>query len=285
MDSFFGPGFDSPRLHQRNFFKLLTIIIKYYSEQLKEVRKTNQRKYHFIYKTTCCITGSFYIGMHSTDNLNDGYLGGGIVIEHSLKKYGRKNHKREILEYLSDRISLDAREREIVNSDLLKNPLCLNLVEGGNGGFSLSDEHIKKFSDAGHKGFRKKLDNDSSFKQKFIDLGYILNETIDKKGTRKIPDTKGIFHTEEAKKKIGTANSIKQSGENNSQFGRYWIYRGDEVLRIESVELEKYLSLGWSRGKKETMREERFWIYKNEQRKRVSSKYLEEFLMNGWIRK
>jgi hypothetical protein len=34
-----------------------------------------KKKYHFIYKTTCLITNKYYIGMHSTDDLEDGYVG------------------------------------------------------------------------------------------------------------------------------------------------------------------------------------------------------------------
>ena len=64
------------------------------------------KKYYFIYKTTCIISNRFYIGMHSTNNLEDGYLGSGIFLNNSIKKYGRQNHKIEILEYLDDMISL-----------------------------------------------------------------------------------------------------------------------------------------------------------------------------------
>ena len=36
-----------------------------------------EKQYHFIYKTTNIITERYYYGMHSTDNLEDGYLGSG----------------------------------------------------------------------------------------------------------------------------------------------------------------------------------------------------------------
>jgi len=36
---------------------------------------TNPKKYHFIYKTTNLLNGKYYYGMHSTDNLEDGYVG------------------------------------------------------------------------------------------------------------------------------------------------------------------------------------------------------------------
>ena len=68
------------------------------------------RKYHYIYKTTCIITNRFYIGMHSTDNLQDGYIGSGKRLYYSIKKYGKENHTCEILEFLPDRLSLKNRE-------------------------------------------------------------------------------------------------------------------------------------------------------------------------------
>ena len=46
------------------------------------------RKYNYVYITTNKINGKFYIGKHSTDNLNDKYLGSGILICKAEKKYG-----------------------------------------------------------------------------------------------------------------------------------------------------------------------------------------------------
>ena len=84
-------------------------------------------KYHFIYKTVCIITNKYYIGMHSTPNLNDGYIGSGKIIKSSILKYGKSLHSFEILEFVDTLESLVLREKEIVNKDLLKDPLCMNL--------------------------------------------------------------------------------------------------------------------------------------------------------------
>ncbi len=90
---------------------------------------------HFIYKTTCTVTKKYYVGKHSARKLEDGYLGSGTVIKASCKKYGRENHTREILEYYSSKKNLSAREKEIVNEEMLKDPLCMNIKPGGDGGW------------------------------------------------------------------------------------------------------------------------------------------------------
>jgi len=109
-----------------------------------------QKKYHFIYKTTCTITNRFYIGMHSTDNVSDGYVGSGKRLWYSISKHGKENHICEILEYLPDRKTLSEREKEIVNLILIKDPLCMNLALGGEipcsiGFVNVIDENGNKF--------------------------------------------------------------------------------------------------------------------------------------------
>jgi len=94
-------------------------------------RQAARRKYHFIYKTTCIITGRWYIGMHSTDDLGDGYLGSGKQLWNSIQKHGKKAHICEVLEFCENRILLRERERMIVSSDVVCHEDCMNLVEGG----------------------------------------------------------------------------------------------------------------------------------------------------------
>jgi hypothetical protein len=50
---------------------------------------------HYIYKTTNLITKEYYIGKHSSQNIeNDNYLGSGLLLTRSIKKHGRENFKR-----------------------------------------------------------------------------------------------------------------------------------------------------------------------------------------------
>lgn len=69
--------------------------------------------------------------MHSTDNLNDTYLGSGHRLRPSIRKYGRSNHVRVIIEMCCDRQTLIGRETELVTESMLCDPMCLNLSIGG----------------------------------------------------------------------------------------------------------------------------------------------------------
>ena len=120
------------------------------------MERSTRRKCHYIYRTTCIITNRFYIGMHSTDNLEDGYIGSGKRLWHSINKHGKDNHVCEILEFLPDRSSLKAREKEIVNKELINEELCMNLQIGGEGGF-ISHEHMMKANKNSRISFAKKL--------------------------------------------------------------------------------------------------------------------------------
>ena len=81
--------------------------------------------------------------MHSTSNLEDGYIGSGKKLWYSIKKYSKENFKCEILEHYPDRISLKNREKELINESLLNDPKCLNLVYGGGG---WNNEEGKKYN-------------------------------------------------------------------------------------------------------------------------------------------
>jgi hypothetical protein len=114
-----------------------------------------KKKYHFIYKTTNLKNKKFYIGMHSTTDLNDGYIGSGTKLKKSIEVYGIKCFKFEILEFLPDRDSLKKRERELVNEDTLNDKMCMNLKLGGDSGF-VNEEHKNKFITAGKEALIKK---------------------------------------------------------------------------------------------------------------------------------
>ena len=198
-----------------------------------------QYTYHYIYKTTCLVNNTFYIGMHSTFNLEDGYLGSGKRLWYSIKKYGKENHKKEILEHCKNRIELKKKEKEIINEQFLKNPMCMNIKTGGEGGNS-----SEKF-----KGYRKKLETNPIFKQKMKEKNSLILKNAHINGKIKYDTFTGKHHTIETKRKIGLANSISQKGEKNSQFGTQWI-SNLKLKQIKKIKKNEPIPVGWVKGRK-----------------------------------
>ena len=221
-----------------------------------------QKKYHFIYKTTNLLNEKFYVGMHSTDNLEDGYVGSGKRLRYSINKHGLKNHKFEILEFLPSREELKKREAEVVNEELLNDPLCMNLKFGGEGGWDhVNSNHefligqAKLMTDA----FIHKM-KEQEFAETFSNtMSKVVNDPFTQ---RKIKEGRtangknynqckiGTTHTEETKSKIGMKNSKLQAGNNNSQFGTCWIKLGEDSKKVKKEDLQFWLDEGWQIGRK-----------------------------------
>lgn len=207
-------------------------------------------KYHYIYKTICNITGKYYIGMHSCSNLEDGYMGSGVKIRRSLNRHGIENHTKEILEFLDDRESLKKRESEIVNENMIQDPLCMNLQLGGGGGFS-SDEHreknLKSWQLAGQAKLKECYIDDEWHNKISLKIKELWKSEDYRSKILPNIDWTGRSHSEETKNKIGKSNSIKQKGENNSQSGTCWITNGTENKKIKK---DEQIPEGWKLGRK-----------------------------------
>ena len=88
-------------------------------------------KYHYFYKIINLINNHFYYGIHSTNNLDDGYMGSGSRLHHAYKKYGIENFKKEILKYFDTREELAQYEADVVTEELVLDENCYNISCGG----------------------------------------------------------------------------------------------------------------------------------------------------------
>lgn len=89
------------------------------------------QKYHYFYKITNTINNHFYYGIHSTNDLNDGYMGSGSRLKIAIKKYGIENFSKEIIKFFNNREELAKYEAEIVTESLVYDPNCYNMIVGG----------------------------------------------------------------------------------------------------------------------------------------------------------
>lgn len=221
----------------------------------QKCKMVNNKKFHYIYKTVNLLTGQFYIGMHSTNNLNDGYMGSGVNLMKSMKHYGKENFKTEILEFLDDRDKLSRREKEIVCEALLDDPKCLNLATGGYGGWSNNPNSISILKDPEVRARAARRATETKKIRR-------LNETYSTNYNRKISEGRrryikqfghtwvGRHHSEETKKLMSESNIGKHTKEKNSQFGTCWINNGVVNKKIKREDLEIFISDGWVKGRK-----------------------------------
>jgi hypothetical protein len=168
-------------------------------------------RYHFVYKTVNKINGNYYIGKHSTMNLDDGYLGSGLLLSQAVKKYGAENFEREIVFFFDEEDHAYEFERTYV-AEHLDNSKCYNIVAGGRGWDSASAKRASDFAQAAIAlNGRKPVD-----KEILIEAG--------KKGSAICKELGiGMFGWSDE-------DRSKWSSENNEN--RKWITNGSQDFRI-----------------------------------------------------
>ena len=103
------------------------------------MKNTEIKYYRYIYKIKCLSDNKewknkYYIGQHSTNNMDDGYAGSGVKINEYYKKFGKiegVTYEKIILkDNIKTETDLDKYERQYIEKELGKKK-CLNISEGG----------------------------------------------------------------------------------------------------------------------------------------------------------
>lgn len=102
-----------------------------------------QKKYNYFYKITNIKNGFYYYGIHSTDNLDDGYMGSGRRLKRAVKIFGKENFVKEILRFFDSREEASAYEEDTVNESCVNDTSCYNLKRGGDYGLCLGTILVK----------------------------------------------------------------------------------------------------------------------------------------------
>lgn len=190
-------------------------------------------KYHYFYKITNLINDKYYYGIHSTNDLNDGYMGSGKALKAAIKKYGVKNFRKDILKFFSSLEELSEFEKFIVNEDLVNDSNCYNLVKGG---YFLTDKDLLKLKSSlqglqsGEKNSAygtcwitkdgKSMRIHKHELDKYIQNGWIKGRTV-----------------------IPTSKMIKANSD------RVWITKDGQSKFIYKNQLNEYLINGWIKGR------------------------------------
>lgn len=125
--------------HEKSCIKNENRIKSHYNYKRKDKRNG------YIYKTTNLITNKIYVGKRAeTVEKSKNYMGSGIWLKNSIKKYGKQNFIKEILEIVENG-DLNERERfwiEKLNSN--DSNIGYNLTDGGDGGPLFKGKHHTK---------------------------------------------------------------------------------------------------------------------------------------------
>lgn len=209
-----------------------------------------------IYKITNTINNKIYIGVHKTEDINDGYMGSGVYLKRAQEKYGIENFIKEILAVFDNPEDMFEMESILVNEEFVKREDTYNLKVGGFGGFDHlndgSEEHINRCQKGGTA--RAVAFHIERYANPDLDSKWRESISQSCKGRKHSEETKqkisqsslGRKHSIDSKRKIGEANSKHQKGKGNSQYGTMWITNGVENKKIKK---EEPIPEGWRKGR------------------------------------
>ena len=217
--------------------------------------------YYLIYKITNTVNNKIYIGKHQTDNKDDDYMGSGKILKRAIEKYGVDKFKKEILFECGSLEEMNEKEADIVDEEFVARLDTYNVKLGGQGGFDYINE---KTNWNGFKYINENGLNNKSNQHLIVSERIKDDDEYAKEFSLKISNSLKLYykhnpnpflgkkHTEESKKKISKANSIRQRGENNSNYGKCWIYNEElkENKTIKKEDLNTWLEKGWRKGRK-----------------------------------
>lgn len=197
------------------------------------MRELCNKEFNFVYKTTNNINGRYYVGVHTTDDLNDRYLGSGHALKRAIKKYGRKSFTREIVEMCESAEQAYELEALIVDEEWVDNPKTYNLRTGGYEG-----QHFRWDEE-----MRTRISQLRSYKgEKNPNYGQGWRQSGNRNGRHR-DNYKGDM--QEVGKNISSAlkaSKLNKKG-NNPASKEYHLFRDGKIINIAKGYLHEYCDL------------------------------------------
>jgi hypothetical protein len=251
---------------------------------MANIERQKLRKYHIIYQTTNQKNGMIYIGAHSTDLINDGYLGSGHRLTLAIEKYGKESFFRTVLYQFNTPEEMFTKEKEIVNLEFLARSDVYNLVEGGFGGFNKGTTGLKHLH---HPETGARCAVHPTVIQNMISEGWVIGRNMSSTS-----DTIWV-HKDTEKKMIDpflldtyTNNGWTKGLPKSPTQNKIWIFNNDsqEYSLCESGELDKKISEGWIKKKWAPIKKGNCWINDGKEHRRIEKDLLDNYLNNGWTK-
>lgn len=197
-------------------------------------------KYRYLY--CVCTTNpnsnlgnKVYFGCHRTNDLNDGYIGSGVLLQKYLKKYPN-DYERYILEYFNTDEEMFNREYEIIH-DVLKYPIVLNLTEGGKGG-SVKGRFSEETKKAAYNKWKDSM-------QKYFNDKDWCKKTRGRKGNANAMYGHSAYEYMTPEKILLHKQHISEAAKD-----RRWITNGVDKKLVKLTETDKYIKMGYHFGRK-----------------------------------
>lgn len=268
-------------------------ISLYISSNSAFEKHINSEIYHYFYKITNCISNKYYYGIHSTNNLYDGYKGSGTALRTAYKKYGIDNFRMDILLFFNTREEAAEYESKIVNAELITDSNCYNIIQGG------FNSYITNNSNSNYDHNLGKIWINNSIKNKIIDpkdldnylnngwkLGEIHKSTKDKRVVSKPGYSDRFIYKEELQNYISGGWILKGTSRNKGKKSfaknQIWITDGSRQKRINKEELSKYTETGWTKGVIQKTNKGRVRINNGIIEKIIDKTAVNSYINDGW---
>ncbi len=247
-----------------------------------------QKKFYYVYKLTITdgpMINHFYIGQHSTNNLNDNYHSSSSIVNDYIKQY-KNSYKMEILKNCDNATENSFYEREYIRKNI-NDTYCLNQIVGA-AIYDVKEETVEKISNAAKKRIgslnsfygkhhseetkqkvresKKHLSDESRKRMSEAQKGKIMPEETKQKISKTLKGRqspmKGKHMSESTRKKMSEAHKGKPSNRKGAKMSeewklnhkkamtdRNWVNDGNNEKFITKDEIVLYLNKGYKLGR------------------------------------
>lgn len=204
--------------------------------------------YYTVYKITNQVNNKIYVGVHKTRNLDDSYMGSGLMLKRAITKHGLENFKKEYLAVFDNPDDMFNMESELVNEDFVKSTHSYNMKEGGHGGWdhiSQTTRHAAQLK--GARAIAHRIKTDPILRKQNSDRCKATTARSKEAGLYKGKKAfLGKSHSDSTRKKMSVSHQGKHDGSRNSQFGSMWI---TDRVSNKKISKDDPIPDGWMKGR------------------------------------